>query len=103
MKVIRDFKGRAVRLTDERIRHILEHPEMGAMAGAMGETLLRPEKVTLSQSDPDARLYYRFYPDTPVGEKYLCVIVKQSPQDAFVLTAYLTDTVKRGELLWPKR
>jgi hypothetical protein len=37
-----------------------------------------------------------------VGGKYLCVVVKVREVDAFVVTAYLTDRVKKGNLLWPK-
>lgn len=56
-----------------------------------------------SMSDAQARLYYRYYVGTRVGDKYLCVVVKVRADDAFVLTAYLTDTVKKGRLLWPAR
>ena len=28
MKIFRDYQGRDVRLSDERLIHILEHPEM---------------------------------------------------------------------------
>ena len=52
--------------------------------------------------DPEVRLYYRFYRMTAVGHKYLCVVVKMSRGDAFVLTAYLTDSIKRGWRLWPE-
>jgi len=31
----------------------------------------------------------------------LCVVVKTFDADAFVLTAYLTDRIKEGEVLWP--
>jgi hypothetical protein len=48
-------------------------------------------------------LRYRYYVGTRVGDKYLCVVVKLVADDAFVLTAYLTDTVKKGRLLWPAR
>lgn len=33
MKMLDDFFGHKVRLTDERLVHILEHPEMAGMAG----------------------------------------------------------------------
>lgn len=69
---------------------------------AIEETLARPQYVVQSASDEQARLYYRFYMGTMVGNKYLCVVGKVLPGDAFVLTAYLTDKVKKGELLWPK-
>ena len=74
MKVLTDFEGLVVRLTDERLAHILEHPEMVGMEHAIGETLARPERVVQSTSEADA----------------------------FVVTAYLTDTIKRGTTLRPK-
>ena len=102
MSVLRDYSGLSIRLTNERLTHIQEHPEMAGMEKAIEETLARPEKVFESLSDPDARLYYRFYLGTRVGDKYLCVIVKLAGGKAFVVTAYLTDRVKRGVLIWPK-
>jgi hypothetical protein len=102
MKVLHDFQGLAIRLTDERLSHILEHPEMAEMEAAIEDTLLHPERVVQSFADPEARLYYRFYVGTCVGDKYLCVVVKVKQDDAFVLTAYLTDRIKRGVQLWPK-
>ena len=36
-----------------------------------------------------------------VGDKFLCVVVKLTEADAFVVTAYLTDRVKRGKHIWP--
>ena len=102
MKVLRDYQGLAIRLTDERLAHIIEHPEMADLGPAIEETLLRPEQVTESFSDQTAKLYYRFYVKTLVGGKYLCVVVKTVDADAFVLTAYLTDKVKRGISIWPK-
>jgi len=57
--------------------------------------------VVQSLSDPQARLYYRFYFGTLVGNKYVCVVVKVTDTDAFVLTAYLTDRIKRGVRIWP--
>jgi hypothetical protein len=32
-----------------------------------------------------------------------CVVVKYFSDDAFVITAYLTDTIKAGEILWPTK
>lgn len=80
--------------------HILEHPEMSGMEADISETLRRPESVVRSRSDEEARLYYRFHDDTPVGAKFLCVVVKARREGAFVLTAYLTDKIKRGEIIW---
>ena len=88
-------------MTDERLRHILQHPEMANLEAALEETLLRPQYVIQSQVDPATELSYRFYIGTQVGDKWLCVVVKYVPNDAFVVTGYLTDRVKRGTQLWP--
>jgi hypothetical protein len=37
-----------------------------------------------------------------VAGKRRCVVVKIPTDDAFVVTAYLTDLVKKGNLLWLK-
>ncbi len=103
MREFADHEGRAIRLTEERLAHILSHPEMAGTEARIAETLARPEQVVESLSDPEARLYYRFYVGTRVGDKQLCVIVRLLEADAFVVTAYLTDKVKKGKLLWPKR
>ena len=60
MRMLRDFQGLAIRLTDERLTHILEHPEMASLGAAIEETLAHPQVVIQSASDEEARLYYRF-------------------------------------------
>ena len=100
-KVVLDCEGRPIRLTDERLAHIGDHPEMLGLESAIEDVLRSPERVVESLSDRQVRLYYRSYVSTHVGDKYLCVVVKLGHDDAFVLTAYLTDTVKKGRTLWP--
>ena len=72
MKMLADYQGRTVRLTDERLAHIQEHPEMGNMEIAIEETLRNPQLVIRSQSDETANLNYRYYYGTQVGDKWLC-------------------------------
>ena len=103
MKTLKDFEGRIVRLSNERLKHILEHPEMENLIPEIKTTLESPLRVIESLTDTQAHLYYRFYVGTKVGDKYMCVVVKVEADDAFVLTAYLTDTIKKGKLIWPKR
>lgn len=103
MRIIRDFQNCPIRLTQERLAHILDHPEMKAMTETIAKVLAAPEMVVQSASDHQARLYYRYFFDTPVGDKYLCVVVKSGTAGTFVLTAYLTDAVKKGALLWPRK
>ncbi len=97
-----DFQSQVIRLTDERLAHILEHPEMAETVSAIPEKLLYPDVVTISQSDDSVRLYYRRFLFTPVGDKLVCVVTKLSDGDCFIITAYLTDKIKRGDILWQR-
>lgn len=103
MRILIDYEGRAVRLTEERLAHLLEHPEMHDLESALVETLRHPLLVIESLTDLSVRLNYRFYIGTRVGDKWLCVVVKYAPEDAFVLTAYLTDKPKKGTRRWPTK
>ena len=76
---------------------------MVGLQEAVAETLRQPETVIESPGDPLAKLYYRFYHGTMVGGKYVCVVVKALAVDAFVVTAYLTDRVKKGASVWPEK
>ena len=101
MKTLSDCFGHSVRLTDERLKHILEHAEMKDMAAEIERVLREPQLVRRSRSDAAVRLFYEFYAQTIVDGKWLCVVVKYAENDAFVVTAYLTDKPKAGEDLWP--
>ncbi len=103
MKTLKDCFGHSVRLTDERLAHILEHPEMRGMAAEIEKVLREPQWVRQSRSDEVVRLFYEFYARTIVGGKWLCVVVKYLEDDAFVVTAYLTDKPKAGKNLWPTK
>jgi hypothetical protein len=75
MKMIRDCFGRSVRLTDERVAHILQHREMAGMESEIERVLQAPTEVRLSRSDDTVQLFYEFYAQTLVGGKWLCVVV----------------------------
>lgn len=83
--------------------HILQHPEMIGMEAEIVHVLQRPAEVRLSRSDSTVQLFYEYYVKTRVGGKWLCAVVKYAADDGFVVTAYLTDQLKPGERLWPKK
>lgn len=101
-KILMDYRGQPMRLTPERQRHILEHPEMAGLDTAIEQTLRDPQLVIQSRTDATSALHYRLCSGTSVGDKWLCVVVKYVAEDAFVLTAYLTDKPKAGDRLWPR-
>ena len=100
--LITDYKDRQIRLTDERLNHIVKkHSEMANMKLAIQDTLVNPDVVRKSRTDNSVYLYYKYFEGTVVGNKWLCTLVKYLENDAFVITAYLTDKLKQGEQVWP--
>lgn len=76
---------------------------MAGQVDKISETLLLPHKIIKSRTDPEVELFYSYYDSTSIGGKYLCVVVKSTTEDLFILTAYFTDTIKRGDVLWEKQ
>jgi hypothetical protein len=104
MQLFKDIRNRSIRLTEERRHHLeTEHPEMTGQIYRIAETLANPDKIIRSRTDRTVELFYRYYPSTPVTSKFLCTVVKASPGDLFIITAYYTDTMKRGEVLWERK
>lgn len=101
-RIFKDYTNVEIRLTEERWQHILAHPEMANLEAAIEETLARPEIVRQSNTDSMVYLYYCYQTRTIVGAKWLCVVVKILENDAFIITAYLTDKLKKGIQLCPK-
>ena len=64
MKIIRDCFGRSVRLTDERLAHIMEHAELAGMEDEIERLLQSPTEVRWSRSDDNVMLFYEFYTRT---------------------------------------
>lgn len=99
-EILTDCQGRAVRLTEERWAHILDHPEMIGQRERLIETLAQPDLVIATVKDETVHVYHRLYETTPVTRKFLVVAVKMEVDDAFVLTAYFTSRLKKGKIVW---
>jgi hypothetical protein len=98
----RDYRGDSIELTGERWRHItMQHPEIAAYKQRIAEVLESPDYVKQSARDSDVFLYYRFYKELFQG-KYFLLAVKKGVR-SFVLTCYITDTVKKGATIWEKK
>ena len=95
MQRFADEHGNEVRLTDERLRHILRrHPEMAFQMHRFSETLARPDAVAASKSSPTVQLYYRLYSDLRGRNRYICLVVKRGRDSSFILTGYLDRRIK---------
>ena len=104
MQLLTDIYNRSIRLTAERRLHLeTAHPEMIDQVLRVAETLATPDTIVRSRTDAMVELFYKHYSSTPVTDKFLCTVVKVLPEDLFIITAYYTDTVKRGAILWEKK
>jgi len=95
--------GNVVSLDEERWHHVLEHPEMKNQLARIKETVVNPDEVRASIHDPSVLLFYKLYEKTPVTEKYLIVVIKFLNKEGFIVTAFFTDRVKKGGLVWRKK
>ncbi len=102
MEMLADIFGKKIRFTDERKFHILRKAEMKEQESKIIETIREPDFIRHSISDKSVRLYYKFYPKTPVGDKYLLTAVKLFNGEGFIITAFFTDKIKKGEIIWKK-
>jgi hypothetical protein len=102
VQIFQDLNGRSIRLTEERLQHILKHSEMEGQIEKIAETLASPDAIISSKYDSSVHLYHKFYKETPVTSKLLLVAVKFLENDAFIITAFFTDKEKRGEKIWSK-
>ncbi|MBA2277695.1 MAG: hypothetical protein H0W06_08000 [Chloroflexia bacterium] len=101
--VTRSKAGVAIRLTDERWRHVTAgHPELTTLRAQVLETLADPE--TIKQGDSGELLAARFYAQTPLTSKWLVVAYSEIDQtDGFLLTAYLARRLSaRRTTLWKR-
>lgn len=99
---ITDKFRRKIRLTSERHQHILSRIEMKNQRNKIINTLKNPSEVRRSIKDAKVWLFYKKYKGTPVTQKYMLVAVKLLNNEGFIITAFFTDTIKKGELVWKK-
>jgi len=103
MLIVRSRNGVPIRLTEERWQHIEHrHPEMDDQRERVLETLAEPDMI--QQGDFGELLAIRFYPEIPLTSKFLVVAYREvSPDDGFILTAYLTNRPSaRRVVIWKR-
>jgi len=76
----------------------VKHPAMTGRENDVKEALQHPSEIRQSKSAPAV---YLFYKPERIG-RWVCAVAKQLDGDGFLITAYPTDAIKEGELIWPK-
>jgi len=103
MLIVHSRNGVPIRLTEESWQHIVcRHPEMDDQREQILETMAEPDII--QQGDFGELLAIRFYPETPLTRKFLVVAYREvSPEDGFILTAYLTSRPSsRRATIWKR-
>ncbi len=99
MELIDRF-NRRIKLTEERWNHIAEtHPELKDMLKDLKGTVGDPELIKRSVYNENVVLFYRYYGHIYEG-KHMCVVVRLDEES--IVTAYITDRIKKGEVVWKK-
>jgi len=93
-----------VSLTEGKYDHICKrHPEVFGELDKMKETLASPQIVRRSLYDEKVWLFYRFFENTSVTEKYLMVVARILNDEGLVVTSYFTGKVMMGEEIWREK
>ena len=86
-------------LTRNRWREIVrfKHPAVAGREKEVRQCLRHPEVIRSSAKDSNVHLHY-----LGLEGIYLCVVVAGDANERFVVTAYLTERLKKGDELWRK-
>lgn len=100
-QVLRDKFNNLIKLTDKQWNHIIkEHPEIESYKNRLSGALSKPDLVKRSKRNKDIFLYYHYYKDIYKG-KYLLVVAR-TKERPMILTCYITDRIKEGNVIWKR-
>jgi len=74
----------------------LKHPVMKSKENIVKVALQMPDEIRQSKMDKDVFLYYKQF------DRLYCVVVRHAGTEGFLITAYPTDKVKEGDVIWTK-
>ena len=95
-----------VRTTKRYWNYIIEvkHPESFKKIGfeksaeIVKDALRNPDIIVRERIDPKVYIYYKRYKK----RYFICVVVKHLNEEGYIITAYITDHLKRGEKVYEK-
>ena len=72
-----------------------KHPRMRGREKEVREVLQQATEVRRSKTDSSVCLYYKGKEDY-----FICAVVKHLNNEGFLITAYHTEVIKEGEVVW---
>ena len=79
-------------------RLIVKHPNIEGLDHLVQQALTSPDEVRSSSKDNDVLLFYL----TLKEKRWVVAVARRLNGEGFLITAYQTDAIKEGELLWHK-
>lgn len=76
----------------------IKHPIMNGRENDVIQTLINPDEIRQSKKDRHVYLFYH-----NLGKsRWICVVTKKLNGEGFIITAYVTDSIKEGKQIWSK-
>ena len=73
----------------------IKHRTIRGLDDKVKEALVNPVEVRRSLRNSSVYLYYGRY-----GDKFICVVAKHLNDEGYIITAYTTRRLIRGEVVW---
>ena len=74
---------------------VKKHESVAGLGEQVKGTLRNPQYIRTSKEDEKVLLYY-----APHREYFLCVVCRHLNGEGFIITAYLTDRIKKGAMVY---
>ena len=76
----------------------IKHPVMKDKEDEVRLVLSDPDEIRQSIKDENVYLFYRIQKQ----KRWICAVVKDNTGKGFLITAYPTDNIKEGKVIWKK-
>lgn len=77
-------------------RLIIKHPDIENLEELVKQTLASPDQVRCSSRDPGVLLFYLARNE----KRWVVAVARRLNGNGFLITAYQTDAIKEGEIIW---
>jgi hypothetical protein len=91
--------GFSVRCSEQYWEFIVsqKHPVLKGHEKEIQQVLENPDEIRRSKKDPQVYLFYQ-----GTKPRWLCAVVRNENSYGFLITAYPTDAIKAGDVIWTK-
>lgn len=77
---------------------IIKHPEIANLEDLVQQALQAPDEIRQSSRDEGILLFYCLRKP----QRWVVAVARRLNGEGFLITAYQTDAIKEGVVLWPK-